>query len=176
MKNGVLPLELEVEKPVFRHGELGRNGGCHDQGTFGIGLSRMAAIAFALVAAAVDPAGAGTVSVATEEGNAASCTATANAGWEFVSWTVTWNTGISEEMTENPTYGLNIAEFSSVTAHFREQAPATTYKITATPKDRSYTFDGWNTAKDGSGTAYIIGLHHGAGERGEMDNRRPITC
>ena len=118
--------------------------------------------------AVIDPAGAGTVSVEPEEGDAAKYEATANEGWKFSFWTVEWAGGPSIEMTDNPTPGLAISQLKSITANFEKAAPTTTYKVnvtddgngtaeasvaeaaagakvqlTATPKDRSYVFDKW---------------------------------
>ena len=118
--------------------------------------------------AVIDPAGAGTVSVELEEGDAAKYEATANEGWKFSFWTVEWTDGPSIEMTDNPTLGLEISQLNSITANFEKAAPTTTYKVnvtndgngtaeanvaeaaagakvqlTATPKDRSYVFDRW---------------------------------
>jgi hypothetical protein len=125
----------------------------------------------------------GTVSTASEQvapatGTAAGSTATASAGYHLVSWTDASGKEVSASATLVPAKagGLNVA--AAYTANFAGNSYAVAFDAnggtgTMDPEDMAYgveaalkanaltrtnwSFAGWNTAADGTGTAYADG-------------------
>ena len=103
-----------------------------------------------------------------EGSNGSAVTAAADTGYSFSSW--------SDSSTQNPRTDTNVSANVSVTASFSinqytvtfdsqggssvdsiTQNYNTSVTVPAGPSKTGYTFDSWNTAADGSGTAYNPG-------------------